>query len=108
MSVLRDLARRLRPAHVAIAFVAGIALHVFGFIGVVFWAFWGPFSSWGICGDGASETCLRQHPSVAAHAGQAVAAASLWIGQGLLGLAALGLLILIAPPLVRRVRSVLR
>jgi len=100
MSVLRDLARRLRPAHVA--------LQIFGFIGVVFWAFWGPFSAWGICGDGASETCLRHHPSIAAHVGQAVAAAALWIGQGLLILATLGFLILIASPLARRVRSVLR
>lgn len=63
MSVLRDLAHHLWPTHVALAFVVGIALQVFGFIGVVFWAFWAPFSAWVICGDGASENCLRQHPS---------------------------------------------
>jgi uncharacterized membrane protein len=108
MSALQALAQRLRPTHVAIAFVIGIALQVFGFIGIVFWAFWAPFSAWGICGDGASETCLRHHPSIAAHVGQTVATTALWIGQGLLGLATLGLLILIAPPLMRRVRSVLR
>ena len=108
MSALRDLTQQLRLKHIVIAFAAGIALHIFGLIGLFFWAFWGAFSAWGICGDGASETCLSHHPSVAAHVGQIVSAAALWIGQGIFDLAILGILILIAPPLVRRARSALR
>ncbi len=60
MGVLRHLASHLRTTHVALAVVVGIALQVFGFVGIAFRAFWAPFRAWGVCGDGASETCLRR------------------------------------------------
>jgi hypothetical protein len=104
MAVVRDWLQRLKLRHLVAAFAVGVALSICGFVMAVLAAFWGAFSAWGACGDGASEMCLRQHPSIAAAIGQGLGSAALTVGNWLISLSLLGLLLLLAArflPLLR-------
>ncbi len=91
-----------------IVLIAGVALNALGFVTFVVCAFWGQFSAWGVCGDGATEVCLRGHPSVVAAIGEAAATAMDWVGRGLVWLAILGLLALFLSRLSSRLSRVRR
>ncbi len=104
MAIVRDWLQRLKLQHLLVAFAVGVALSICGFVVAMGAAFWGAFSAWGACGDGAPETCLREHPSIAAAIGQGLGSAALTAGNWLISLSLLGLLVL----LVARVLSLRR
>lgn len=104
MIMLLHWVTRLRLRHVLIAGIIGLALEIFGLLDLVFAAFWELFSPWGACGDGASESCLRQHPSVVGHIGQAIGTTTMWLGQALILAAVLGLVAIAILRVARRRR----
>lgn len=84
--------------------IAGFVLQGLGLIGTAFWAFWGQFSAWGACGDGASEACLNHHSSAIAPVGEACMMAAMWAGQVLVAASIVGLLAYAVARLVQLLR----